>query len=92
MKAFLQKKFQVQEKIPLSAFAFGCSHALVAEGFNIRSRRPHSSLISGLLGLEGTSKRKDSRCRSGQAADWLQSRTRTSGRQAGGGGGLGGPI
>jgi hypothetical protein len=27
--------------------AFGCSHALVAEG--LRSRRPHSSLISGLL-------------------------------------------
>jgi hypothetical protein len=32
-KAFLQKNFQVQEKIPLSALAFGCSHALVAEGF-----------------------------------------------------------
>jgi hypothetical protein len=27
------KKFQVREKIPLSALAFGCSHALVAEGF-----------------------------------------------------------
>jgi len=32
-KAFLQKKFQVRETIPLSALAFGCSHALVAEGF-----------------------------------------------------------
>ena len=32
-KAFLQKNFQVREKIPLSALAFGCSHALVAEGF-----------------------------------------------------------
>ena len=33
-EAFLQKNFQVREKIPLSALAFGCSHALVAEGFN----------------------------------------------------------
>ena len=32
-KAFLQKNFQVREKIPLSALAFGCSHALVAEAF-----------------------------------------------------------
>ena len=32
-KALLQKNFQVREKIPLSALAFGCSHALVAEGF-----------------------------------------------------------
>jgi hypothetical protein len=32
-EAFLQKNFQVREKIPLSALAFGCSHALVAEGF-----------------------------------------------------------
>ena len=32
-KAFLQKKSQVREKIPLPALAFGCSHALVAEGF-----------------------------------------------------------
>jgi hypothetical protein len=32
-KAFLQKNFQVREKIPLSALAFGCSHTLVAEGF-----------------------------------------------------------
>ena len=31
-KAFLQKKFQVPEKM-LSAFAFGCSHALVVEGY-----------------------------------------------------------
>jgi hypothetical protein len=30
----LQKKFQVRETIPLSALAFGRSHALVAEGFN----------------------------------------------------------
>jgi hypothetical protein len=28
------KKFQVRETIPLSALAFGRSHALVAEGFN----------------------------------------------------------
>jgi hypothetical protein len=60
----LQKNFQVREKIPLSALAFGCSHALVAAG--LRSRRSHSSLISGLLGLEGSSKRKDSHCHSGR--------------------------
>ena len=36
-KAFLQKKFQVRETIPLSALAFGRSHALVAEGFNNKS-------------------------------------------------------
>ena len=51
-KAFLQKKFQVREKIPLSALAFGCSHALVPR--RIRSRQPHSSLISGLLGVEAS--------------------------------------
>ena len=32
-ETFLQKNIQVREKIPLSALAFGCSHALVAEGF-----------------------------------------------------------
>jgi hypothetical protein len=32
-KAFLQKNFQVREKIPLSALAVGCSHALVAEAW-----------------------------------------------------------
>ena len=32
-KAFLQKKFQVREKIPLSALAFGCSHVFVAEAW-----------------------------------------------------------
>jgi hypothetical protein len=32
-KALLQKIFQVREKILLSVLAFGCSHALVAEGF-----------------------------------------------------------
>jgi hypothetical protein len=32
----------------------------------LRSRRPHSNLISGLLGLEGISERKDSHCRSGR--------------------------
>jgi hypothetical protein len=32
-KVFLQKNFQVREKIPLSALAFGCSHTLVAKGF-----------------------------------------------------------
>jgi hypothetical protein len=37
-KAFLQKNFQVREKIPPSALAFGCSHALVAEGFKVRIR------------------------------------------------------
>jgi hypothetical protein len=57
----LQKNFQVRGKISLSALAFGCNHALVAEG--LRSRRPHSSLISGVLGLEGVSKRKGSHCR-----------------------------
>ena len=31
-KAFLQKNFQVREKIPLSALVFDCSQALVAEG------------------------------------------------------------
>ena len=51
-KAFLQKNFQVREKIPLSALAFGCSHALVPRG--LRSRQPHSSLISGLLGVEAS--------------------------------------
>ena len=30
---FAQKNFQVREKFPLSALAFGFSHALVAEGF-----------------------------------------------------------
>jgi hypothetical protein len=34
VEGFFAKKFQVREKIPLSALAFGCSHALVAEGFN----------------------------------------------------------
>jgi hypothetical protein len=34
------KKFQVRETIPLSALAFGRSHALVAEGFNNKGRRP----------------------------------------------------
>jgi hypothetical protein len=38
----------------LSAFAFGCSHALVVEGY--KEPWPHSTLISDLLGLEGTSK------------------------------------
>ena len=33
-KTFLQKNFQVREKISPSALAFGCSHALVAEGFS----------------------------------------------------------
>jgi hypothetical protein len=42
----------------------------VAEGF--RSRRPHSSLISGLLGLEGISKREDSQCRSGRGGELAQ--------------------
>ena len=37
-KAFLQKNFQVREKFPPSALAFGCSHALVAEGFKVRIR------------------------------------------------------
>jgi hypothetical protein len=32
-KAFLQKNFQVREKIPLSALVFDCSQALVAEGY-----------------------------------------------------------
>ena len=32
-KALLQKKFQVRERIPLSALPFGRSHTLVAEGF-----------------------------------------------------------
>jgi hypothetical protein len=44
------KKFRVREKIPLSTLAFGCSHALVPR--RLRSRQPHSSLISGLLGVE----------------------------------------
>jgi hypothetical protein len=69
-KAFLQKNFPVREKIPLSALAFGCSHALLPRG--LRSRRPHSSLISGLLGLEGISKRKDSHCRSGRCGELAQ--------------------
>ena len=41
----------------------------------LRSRRPHSSLISGLLGLEGISKREDSYCRSGRGGGLLKSRT-----------------
>ena len=55
-KTFLQKNFQVWEKIPPSALAFGCSHALVAEGFTYpsllcittcwRSRSPTSSCAS----------------------------------------------
>jgi hypothetical protein len=32
-KAFLQKNFQVREKIPLSTLVFDCSQALVAEGY-----------------------------------------------------------
>ncbi len=32
-KAFLQKNFQVREKIPLSALVFDCSQALVAEEY-----------------------------------------------------------
>ena len=48
-KAFLQKIFRVWEKIPLSALPFGRSHTLVAEGFSV-----HSSLISGLLGVEAS--------------------------------------
>ena len=32
-KAFLQKNFQVREKIPLSAPVFDCSQARVAEGY-----------------------------------------------------------
>jgi hypothetical protein len=36
-KAVLQKNFQVREKIPLSTLAFGCTHALVAEGFEEQS-------------------------------------------------------
>ena len=50
-KTFLQKNFQVREKILPSALAFGCSHALVPRQ---RSRQPHSSLISGLLGVEAS--------------------------------------
>ena len=34
-RTFLQKNFQVREKIPLSALAFGCSHAC-GEAFNSR--------------------------------------------------------
>jgi hypothetical protein len=53
-KALSQKNFQVWEKIPLSALAFGCSHALVAEGFkklypagiNIK-RREFITLLGG---------------------------------------------
>ena len=51
-KAFLRKKIRVWEKIPLSTLAFGCSHALVPR--RLRSRQPHSSLISGLLGVEAS--------------------------------------
>jgi hypothetical protein len=38
-KAFLQKNFQVREKIPLSALVFGCCHAHCAEGFNAPAAR-----------------------------------------------------
>jgi hypothetical protein len=33
VEGVLHKKIQVREKIPRSALAFGCSLALVAEGF-----------------------------------------------------------
>src|SRR6266516_104156 len=63
-KAFLQKNFQVREKIPLSALAFGSSHALVAEGFKepsamglCRRRRLDRARLDGdrgdALGQEG---------------------------------------
>ena len=56
----------------------------------LRSRRPHSSLISGLLGLEGISKRKDSPCLSGRGGGLAQVKDPDlCGRQAGGGGGFG---
>ena len=52
MGGVFAKKFRVREKIPLSTLAFGCSHALVPR--RLRSRQPHSSLISGLLGVEAS--------------------------------------
>ena len=59
----------------------------------LRSRRPHSSLISGLLGLEGISKRKDSHCRSGRGDGLTQVKDPDlCGRQAGGGEGFGAGI
>jgi hypothetical protein len=59
-------------------------------GRGLRSRRLHSSLISGLLGLEGISKRKAA---PGEAADWLKFKDPDlCGRQAGGGGGFGASI
>jgi hypothetical protein len=53
-----QKIFQVVLRISgfiedaLLALAFGCSHKLVPK--RLRSRQPHSSLISGLLGVEAS--------------------------------------
>jgi hypothetical protein len=56
----------------------------------IRSPRPHSSLINGLLGVEGIFKRKDSHRRSGRGGGLAQVKDPDlCGRQAGGGGGFG---
>jgi hypothetical protein len=74
-KTFLQKNFQVREKIPPSALAFGCSHALVAAG--LRSRRPHSSLLVACSGSKASSSARTRTAAPGEAADWLKSRTRT---------------
>ena len=60
-KAFLQKNFQDRERFRCRRLRPAAVTRLWPRG--IRSRRPHSSLISGLLGLEGTSKRKGSHCR-----------------------------
>jgi hypothetical protein len=45
--------------------------------FKEPSAAQFSGLISGLLGLEGISKRKDSHCRSGRGGGLLKSRTQT---------------
>jgi hypothetical protein len=62
-RRLLQKKSGAGEDSAVSACVRLQSRAC---GRGLRSRRPHSSLISGLLELEGISKCKDSHCRSGR--------------------------
>jgi hypothetical protein len=55
-KAFLQKNFRCGRRFRYRRLRSTAVTRLWPRG--LRSRRPHSSLISGLLGLEGISKRK----------------------------------
>jgi hypothetical protein len=55
-KTFLQKIFPVRDKIPLSALAFGCRHALVAEEYKYgptRKPRKNFKILSAANTLDG---------------------------------------